>query len=166
MGLRDRVKKRLPIFGAGGDAAASVAPTAAATATTGATAPASGAPDAAVDAAAPAEEPRAPRTAHDIIDELVKTNNVVVFMKGTLNQPRCGFSANASAILRSYGKPIASFDVLSDPEVRQGVKDYSQWPTIPQVYVGGEFLGGSDILMQMHQGGELKEVIDAAFAES
>lgn len=78
--------------------------------------------------------------------------------------PMCGFSANAAGILRSYGVDMASFDVLSDPEVREGVKQFSQWPTLPQIYVGGEFMGGADILMQMHQSGELREVIAQAVA--
>ena len=97
---------------------------------------------------------------------LIEGNPAVLFMKGSPSQPQCGFSANASAVLRTYGKPLAHFDVLSDPEVRQGIKAYSQWPTIPQVYVNGEFLGGSDILMQMHQAGELKEVIDEAYGDA
>ena len=76
--------------------------------------------------------------------------------------PQCGFSANAVAILSGYGQAIKHVDVISDPAVRQGVKEFSNWPTIPQIYVGGEFLGGSDILAQMHQSGELGEVISAA----
>jgi monothiol glutaredoxin len=97
----------------------------------------------------------------EFIDEFVKGNKVVLFMKGTPDSPMCGFSANAAAILRGYGAPIASINVLADPEIRQGIKDYSNWPTIPQVYINGEFLGGSDILMQMHQAGELKEMIQS-----
>ena len=99
------------------------------------------------------------------MDDLVQNNKVVLFMKGSPSSPKCGFSANAAGILGSYGKPIAHCDVLSDPEIRQEIKDYSQWPTIPQIYVAGEFLGGSDIVRQMHESGELKECIDAAFAE-
>ena len=153
MGIRKSIKKRLPIFGSG-----SAEPARAAT-------PA--APSPRPSPPAPAPEPtRADVPVAEFIDELVKTNAIVMFMKGSPAQPQCGFSANAAAILRTYGKPMAHFNVLSDPEVRQGVKEYSQWPTIPQIYVGGEFLGGSDILMQMHQAGELQEVIDAAFAAS
>ncbi|MCK6506673.1 Grx4 family monothiol glutaredoxin [Myxococcota bacterium] len=85
-------------------------------------------------------------------------------MKGTPAMPMCGFSANAAGILRTYGVEMAAFDVLSDPEVREGVKQFSQWPTLPQIYVGGEFVGGADILMQMHQSGELKEMIQQAVA--
>ncbi len=157
MGIRDSIKKRLPIFGAGeGAPARTDAPTPAQAATR-------------APAAAPTPEPEAPRAemaVGDFIDDLVKTNRIVIFMKGSPDMPMCGFSANASAILRTYGRPLVHFDVLSDPEVRQGIKEYSQWPTIPQIYVAGEFLGGSDILMQMHQAGELKEAIEAAFADA
>lgn len=154
MGIRNSIKKRLPIFGSGQAAPARDA------------APSSPAPRSAAPPPEPEPEPaRADVPVSEFIDELVKTNKIVLFMKGSPAQPQCGFSANASAILRTYGKPLAHFDVLSDPEVRQGIKAYSQWPTIPQVYVNGEFLGGSDILMQMHQAGELKEVIDAAYAD-
>ena len=82
------------------------------------------------------------------------------------HSPMCGFSANAAGILQSYGGEFFHVDVIADPEVRQGVKEYSNWPTLPQVYVGGEFLGGSDILMQMHQAGELSEVIEKARSEA
>ena len=75
----------------------------------------------------------------------------------------CGFSARAVQILNAVGKPFAAVNVLADPEVRQGIKEYGNWPTIPQVYVGGELLGGSDILLDMYQAGELQSVIDAAF---
>ena len=156
MGIRKSIKKRLPIFGSG-QSAPERAPT-----------PASVASPAPAPAPAPvaAPEPARPDVpVADFIAELVQTNKIVIFMKGSPAMPQCGFSANASAILRTYGKPLAHFDVLSDPEVRQGIKEFSQWPTIPQIYVNGEFLGGSDILMQMHQAGELKEVIDEAFAE-
>ena len=78
----------------------------------------------------------------------------------------CGFSANAAGILQSYGGSFFHVDVIADPEVRQGIKDYSNWPTLPQIYVGGEFLGGSDILMQMHQAGELAELIEQAKTEA
>lgn len=156
MGIRDRIKRRLPIIGMGGNRGRSeVVPPAA---------PAPSAPPAAA-APEPAEDPRKGRSAHDVIDELVKGNKVVLFMKGSPMSPQCGFSANAAGILGSYNKPLAHFNVLSDPEIRSEIKEYSQWPTIPQVYVGGEFLGGSDILRQMHESGELKEVIDEAFAE-
>lgn len=104
----------------------------------------------------------------DISSELareVQENKVVIYMKGVPEQPMCGFSARAAAILASYGKPFHAVNILEDQEKRQGIKDFSNWPTIPQIYVGGEFLGGSDILMQMHQSGELAPVIDEAFAD-
>lgn len=111
------------------------------------------------------EELARPQSAQDLIQELVENNPVVIFMKGIPDQPMCGFSARASAILGSYGKPFHAINVLMDPEIRQGVKDFSNWPTIPQVYVGGEFLGGSDILIQMHQNGELAAMIATAYGD-
>lgn len=115
----------------------------------------------------PEEEPDSPRGSRPVpefLAEFVRSKPVVIFMKGSPMMPMCGFSANASAILRSYGVDMAHFDVLSDPQVRDGVKEFSQWPTLPQIYVGGEFVGGADILMQMHQSGELKEMIAQAVA--
>lgn len=87
-------------------------------------------------------------------------------MKGSPAAPQCGFSANAAAILRAYEKPLYHVDVLSDPELREAIKAFSSWPTIPQIYIGGEFVGGSDILQQMQASGELDEAIGAAFAPS
>ena len=81
-------------------------------------------------------------------------------MKGSPEMPLCGFSANAAGILSSYGE-FSHFDVISDPDVRQGIKDYSTWPTLPQIYVQGEFVGGSDILAQLHNSGELATLINA-----
>lgn len=101
----------------------------------------------------------------DIQSELAHTVNahkVVLFMKGSPQMPQCGFSARASQILGAYGVPYHTVNVLADPEVRQGVKTFSQWPTIPQVYIGGEFVGGSDILMEMHESGELEEMLREA----
>ena len=99
------------------------------------------------------------------IDELVKSNDVVLFMKGTAQFPQCGFSGKAIAILKACGvtKPT-TVNVLEDPEVRQGVKDYSDWPTVPQLYVKGEFIGGSDIMMEMFESGELQKVLEAPAA--
>ncbi len=98
------------------------------------------------------------------IDELVKTNKVMVFMKGSKLMPQCGFSNTAVQILNSLGVPFETFDVLSDYEIRQGIKEYSNWPTIPQVYINGEFVGGSDILIELYQKGELQELIAVALA--
>jgi len=86
----------------------------------------------------------------------------MLFMKGTPEQPQCGFSARVAMILQDFGKPFASFDVLSDPGIRQGIKEYANWPTIPQLYVGGEFVGGSDIVSEMYMNEELQPLIAAA----
>ena len=94
------------------------------------------------------------------IDETVKSNDVVLFMKGSKLFPQCGFSARAVAILDHLDTEFETVDVLADQEIRQGIKEYSDWPTIPQLYVGGEFVGGSDIMMEMVESGELKTLID------
>lgn len=93
------------------------------------------------------------------IDSIVKGNDVVLFMKGTPLFPQCGFSSRAIAILDHLGVAYDSFDVLQDMEVRQGIKAYSDWPTIPQLYVKGEFVGGSDIMMEMYEAGELQQLM-------
>jgi len=95
------------------------------------------------------------------IDEIVKAHDVVLFMKGTALFPQCGFSSRAIAILERLGAGYETVDVLQDPEIRQGIKEYSQWPTIPQLYVKGEFVGGSDIMMEMFESGELQELLGA-----
>jgi len=96
------------------------------------------------------------------ISEIVNSNDVVLFMKGTPLFPQCGFSSKAIAILDHVGVAYDSVDVLQDPEIRQGIKAYSDWPTIPQLYVKGEFVGGSDIMMEMFEAGELHELMDDA----
>ncbi|MCX5932056.1 MAG: Grx4 family monothiol glutaredoxin [Cyanobacteria bacterium] len=98
------------------------------------------------------------------IDSLLSSSPIVVFMKGSKLMPQCGFSNNVVQILNSLGLPFETFDVLSDQEVRQGIKEYSEWPTIPQVYVNGEFIGGSDILIEMYNSGELRETLTVALA--
>jgi monothiol glutaredoxin len=98
------------------------------------------------------------------IETLVASSPVVVFMKGNKLMPQCGFSNNVVQILNALAVPFETFDVLSDPEVRQGIKEFSDWPTIPQVYVQGEFMGGSDILIEMYNSGELLEKITIALA--
>jgi monothiol glutaredoxin len=98
-------------------------------------------------------------SANERIDELVNGNNVVLFMKGSPLFPQCGFSSKAIAILDHLNVDYASVDVLQDMEIRQGIKEYSDWPTIPQLYVKGEFLGGSDIMMEMYEAGELQEMV-------
>jgi len=96
----------------------------------------------------------------DVIKDQVTKNPVVLYMKGSPDFPQCGFSANAINILRECGvEEIASVNVLENPEIRQGIKDYSDWPTVPQLYVKGEFVGGSDIMMEMFESGELQQLI-------
>jgi monothiol glutaredoxin len=94
------------------------------------------------------------------IDQAVKSNDVVLFMKGTPLFPQCGFSSRAISILDHLGVGYATVDVLQDQGVRQGIKQYSDWPTIPQLYVKGEFIGGSDIMMEMYEAGELSELLE------
>jgi monothiol glutaredoxin len=95
------------------------------------------------------------------IDALVKSNRVVLFMKGTSQFPMCGFSGRAIQILKACGvNDLTTVNVLEDEEVRQGIKEYANWPTIPQLYVNGEFVGGSDIMMEMHEAGELQQVLN------
>ncbi len=96
------------------------------------------------------------------IQQIVESNDVVLFMKGTPLFPQCGFSSRAVAILDHCGVAYESVDVLQDMEVRQGIKSFSDWPTIPQLYVKGEFVGGSDIMMEMYQAGELQQLLDEA----
>ena len=95
------------------------------------------------------------------IDELVKSNDIVLFMKGTALFPQCGFSSRSVASLDRLGAKYETVDVLQDPEVRSGIKEYSDWPTVPQLYVKGEFVGGSDIMMEMFESGELQELLGA-----
>ena len=98
------------------------------------------------------------------LDQLVGSSPIFVFMKGSKLMPQCGFSNNVVQILNSLGVAFETFDVLSDMEVRQGIKEFSEWPTIPQVYVNGEFMGGSDILIEMYNSGELREKLAVALA--
>ena len=96
------------------------------------------------------------------IDEMVKANDVVLFMKGTKSMPQCGFSSRVAGVLNYMGVEFKDVNVLADNDIRQGIKDYSDWPTIPQLYVKGEFVGGCDIVTEMTLSGEL----DTLFAES
>lgn len=98
------------------------------------------------------------------IDQIVKTNDIVLFMKGTALFPQCGFSSRAVAILDHLGARFETVDVLQDPEIRNGIKDYSDWPTIPQLYIKGEFVGGSDIMMEMFEAGELQPLVESTKA--
>ncbi len=97
------------------------------------------------------------------IEEILNKNKVVLFMKGSAEFPQCGFSARAAAILQQLNVPFTTVDVLSDAEIRQGIKDFGNWPTIPQLYVNKELVGGSDIMMEMVESGELQETITKAF---
>ena len=99
--------------------------------------------------------------AKERIDALLKANDVVLFMKGSALFPQCGFSSRAVAILDHMDVPFETVDVLQDGEIRQGIKEYSDWPTIPQLYVKGEFVGGSDIMMEMFESGELQQLVSA-----
>jgi monothiol glutaredoxin len=98
------------------------------------------------------------------IDDLVKQNEILLFMKGSASFPMCGFSGRAVQVLKACGvdpKAIKTVNVLEDQEIRQGIKEYSNWPTIPQLYVKGEFIGGSDIMMEMYESGELQKAINS-----
>jgi monothiol glutaredoxin len=96
----------------------------------------------------------------DLIKEQVTKNKVVLYMKGTPDFPQCGFSANAIGILNECGvKELFTVNVLENPEIRQGIKQYANWPTIPQLYINGEFIGGSDIVTEMYQNGELQTLL-------
>ncbi|RPE64473.1 monothiol glutaredoxin [Tibeticola sediminis] len=98
------------------------------------------------------------------IDDLVKNNDIVLFMKGTASFPMCGFSGRAIQILKACGvdpKAVTTVNVLEDEAIRQGIKEYSNWPTIPQLYIKGEFIGGSDIMMEMYENGELQQLLGA-----
>jgi monothiol glutaredoxin len=93
------------------------------------------------------------------IDEILGNNKIVLFMKGSASFPQCGFSARAVAILKELGVDFETVDVLEDEEIRQGIKEYGNWPTIPQLYINKELIGGSDIMLEMYQNGELQETV-------
>jgi monothiol glutaredoxin len=103
---------------------------------------------------------RAMSDIHQTIKETIETNRVVLFMKGTKTFPQCGFSARAVEILKKCGAEFKDVNVLADPAIRQGIKEFSSWPTIPQIYVDGKFVGGSDILMEMYASGDLQKLLD------
>lgn len=96
---------------------------------------------------------------NEIIKKQIKDNAIIIYMKGTPEAPSCGFSARAANILKSYGLPFAAVNVLENPDIRQGIKSYSNWPTIPQVYIKQQLIGGSDILAEMHDSGELQKLL-------
>jgi monothiol glutaredoxin len=98
------------------------------------------------------------------IDSLLKQHKILVFMKGNKLMPQCGFSNNVVQILNTLGVPFDTVDILEDSELRQGIKEYSNWPTIPQVYIDGEFVGGSDVMIELYQKGELQQLVEVALA--
>jgi monothiol glutaredoxin len=149
MGIRSRIKSLLPIIG--GDAPA---PRPAATYN----------PPPRREPPAPEPPPRSADEVKADIDALVKAHPVVLFMKGSPNAPMCGFSAKVASILQGQGVLIESRDVLADPVLREAIKEYSDWPTLPQLYIGGEFVGGSDIVLEMDASGELEQALKAANA--
>jgi monothiol glutaredoxin len=102
-------------------------------------------------------------SAQERIRETVQSNPIVLYMKGNAQFPQCGFSGRAVQLLQACGvNEFATVDVLSDPEIRDGIKQYSNWPTIPQLYIKGEFVGGSDIMMELYQKGELQKLVESA----
>lgn len=168
MSIIDRLKRRLPILGAGPASSPPppARPAATANATSAASAPAVARPAAPRPAPSPmmadATVPRNGTPAGEYIANVVKAHPIVLFMKGTPVAPQCGFSATAAGILAEYGRPLAHVNVIADPEIREAVKEFTSWPTLPQIFIGGEFVGGADILRQMHDGGELKALIEKA----
>jgi len=147
MGIRKKIKKRLPIFGRKSPVSTSPSE------------PNRSSPPSWME---PEPEPQSPRgdvPVQEFLEKVIAENKVVLFMKGSPAQPQCGFSANAAGILASYGQPFKHVDVIIDFDVREGIKDFSQWPTLPQIYIDGEFVGGSDILSEMHQDGSLAELL-------
>ena len=92
------------------------------------------------------------------IEKDIKTNKVVIYMKGTVDQPMCGFSGRVVQILQSYGVPVRGHNVLASEDLRQGIKEFTNWPTIPQIFINGEFIGGADIIAEMHENGELAQL--------
>lgn len=93
------------------------------------------------------------------IENDIKNNPIMIYMKGTPEFPQCGFSAQAISILKSYQIPMGAKNVLEDPDLRQGIKDFTEWPTIPQIFIKGQFVGGCDVISEMHNNGELKELL-------
>ncbi|MBK4732733.1 Grx4 family monothiol glutaredoxin [Oxynema sp. CENA135] len=98
------------------------------------------------------------------IESFINGSKIAIFMKGNKLMPQCGFSNNVVQIFNTLGVPFETFDVLEDYEIRQGIKEYSNWPTIPQVYINGEFVGGSDIIIELYQSGELPQMVEVALA--
>ena len=153
MSIRKKIKKRLPIFGR------RVRQEEAQTSTSEKQ-PVTPTPTSTVSSTISPKSKRGETPVQDFLRDYVKDNKIVIFMKGTPSDPMCGFSATESSILSSYNVPYEHFNVFTDQDVREGVKEFSSWPTLPQIYIGGEFMGGCDIITQMHNKGELKEEIE------
>jgi len=103
----------------------------------------------------------------DIMEDIrseISANKILIYMKGTADFPQCGFSAATVSVFRQLGRPFSTIDVLEDPGRREAIKAYSNWPTIPQVYIAGKFIGGNDIVQELHASGELKKIVDESFA--
>ena len=147
MGILKRIKNRLPIVG--GRPEAPARPSASYKAR----------PSAPAEPPAPPPPPRSADEVRAAIDAEVKEHKIILFMKGTARAPQCGFSAAAAAIFQELGVPFETRDVLAEPELRQGIKEYSDWPTIPQIFVGHEFIGGADIVREMADSGELEKLV-------
>ena len=159
MGIRKKIIKRLPIFGRGQAEAAQRSSQAI-------TEPKNNFGPSSTEPVVPeTKNPRGERSPKEYIEEVISENKVVLFMKGSPDQPQCGFSANAVGILGGIGRPFTHVDVIADYEVREAIKNFSQWPTLPQIYIGAEFIGGSDILRQMSGDGSLKETIELAYSD-
>lgn len=101
------------------------------------------------------------RNIHTELESIINTSSIVLFMKGDAEMPQCGFSAVVVQILKLLDKPFTAVNVLLDTEIRQGIKDYSNWPTIPQLYIKGEFIGGCDIVRELYQTGELRQILES-----
>ncbi len=151
MGILRRIKNRLPIVGGSDEKRPAATYT----------------PPPRKEAAPPPPPPPA-MSAEEVqaeIDAAVKANPVLIYMKGTPNAPQCGFSAAVVDIFQQLGVPFETRNALATPETRQGIKDYSDWPTIPQIFLGGEFIGGCDIVREMHASGELKTEVEKVLAD-
>lgn len=157
MGIRKKIIKKLPIFGRGQAQAVQQSMSQQSPSVTESASPVTFEPP-------KPSHPRGETSPTDFIEQMIQDNKVVLFMKGSPSQPLCGFSANAAGILSTTGHPFAHVDVIIDMEVRDAIKQFSQWPTLPQVYIAGEFVGGSDIVRQMSDDGSLQEMVDAAFS--
>ncbi|MEE2827927.1 MAG: Grx4 family monothiol glutaredoxin [Myxococcota bacterium] len=158
VGIIKRIKKRLPIIGGSRDSGAVSRPSASFSSTSRPAPPSE-----------PPPPPPPPKSAEEVQAEIegdVKANKVLLFMKGSPRAPQCGFSAAVADILNRMEVPYETRDVIANPEIRQGVKDYTDWPTLPQLFVNHEFVGGCDIVREMEENGELRQLLDEAFSEA